>query len=553
MDGFPYWDMVAVFHRYFQGPVSTFFLFKDNEHLPFVAMPFFYVDMNLFEAKGYSLIILTLLLNLLIYLIFHRNIARADLASGRLTVALSALFFISLFWLFHWKNLTWPKQIHMYLSAFFVVFALHLVSRRETSLPGEITWLPIAMISALMTLASFSFAYGMIGWIVLLFFAGAMRWPLKYIALIAVFFILNSVVYAYFYNYAAMQNHGNPIDYLGSPHLIAEYIVYYFASPLLALLKPVLPEKIALGISLPVSAAGCGFAIWGLAKMAFRGRSGRTDSDVFAYLVILFALGAAGMTALSRLRFGVEQGLAVRYAIMQVLFWLAIMLLVFRKSDGGAREKRDLSVFVVLALSLLFIPSQGYFERQSAESARRQWDATLALVNHADDRKMIEANIFPRMELAEYVSKNLAARGWSVYSQPQPWWIGRDISGLFAVSDRTACQGFLGRVDDLGRLQNAYHVSGWAYDVSAETPPEWVIIADAGGRIVGLGRSGLVREDVPQAKPEIHSSRTGWRGYIPADSPLESLKAYAVLSDGGTICELNRTRRSMAPETNAKP
>ena len=49
-DSFPYWDMVAVFSRYFKGPMSTFFLFKDNEHLPFVAMPFFYVDMNLFEA-----------------------------------------------------------------------------------------------------------------------------------------------------------------------------------------------------------------------------------------------------------------------------------------------------------------------------------------------------------------------------------------------------------------------------------------------------------------------------------------------------------------------
>ncbi len=56
-DAFPYYDLILVDYRYFTPPMRDFWIFRDNEHLPLAAMPFFWADLRLFAGQGLFLVL----------------------------------------------------------------------------------------------------------------------------------------------------------------------------------------------------------------------------------------------------------------------------------------------------------------------------------------------------------------------------------------------------------------------------------------------------------------------------------------------------------------
>lgn len=79
-------------------------------------------------------------------------------------------------------------------------------------------------------------------------------------------------------------------------------------------------------------------------------------------------------------------------------------------------------------------------------------------------------------------------------------------------------------------------VTGWAWDPTIKAPPARVVLADASGRIAGGGETGRRRKDVPRAAPQIKSLTTGWNAWT--DRLTGRVDAYAILSDGATVCSI---------------
>jgi hypothetical protein len=537
---FPYWDMMAVHHIYFLAPLRDFFIFRDNEHLPIAAMSLFLADSEIFHAQGVSLIAGILVLNALLVALTADEYRRHAPRSTIDLMMVSAIFAANMFWLIHRENLIWPKQIHMYLSAATTLLAFRFLVSVEDHHADHVMYRRGKLFAAcvLMTIATFSFAYGAVAWLAAIMLAVARRWPAQLVGSLFAAFLVNMSVYAAFYNVATLEHHTNPFLALLRPLHVAEYLVHYLSAPITVLLQQAFAQRLAETLSLGVSALACILAVAGILYVGLVGKREANRLAQFSCLLLLFTIGAGMMTALSRLDFGADQSQASRYAIIQVLFWNGLILL-FAALYG--QWKRLQSIFLsanALFVCALLIPSQIHIARSSREQAEEHWTAVLAIINGVDDKQILTTKIFPAPDVIKSVTQGLAVRGWSIFAHPQPWWVGRPASALFREGKAERCRGYFDASSNLERLTDGAYVNGWAWDEKARSAPEWVVLLDDDSVVRSLGRSGLLRDDVAQALPETAGSRPGWRGYVASKAPISELHAYAVLSDGATICPL---------------
>lgn len=84
-------------------------------------------------------------------------------------------------------------------------------------------------------------------------------------------------------------------------------------------------------------------------------------------------------------------------------------------------------------------------------------------------------------------------------------------------------------------------VGGWGYDRAAGKRIERILIADESLRIVGAGESGLPRDDVTNALPEIKDPHTGWKGAATVDGG--DVLAFGLVDNGQALCPLGRVFR----------
>jgi hypothetical protein len=548
MYAFPVSDMVGQQFQYFHQPLTNFLLHHDNEHVLVAVMPLYLVDNLLFSARGIFLVALILAFNgLIAWLLIAElrccweQIDEAFVAASGLTIAL-------LFWLIHWENLIFPEQIHMYVSAVFVLLAGRYATRLDLQLRHQEASGPsaarAATIGLLLVVATFSFGYGAVGWVAVLIIALTGRWPWRSIAIVSAIFAVALVIYAGYYYYAALNYHSNPIRSLGKPIHIAIYVGYFLAAPIISPLRlfQSLGSIHAVAVGLVLGIAGFVFAIVILFNVLIRKRRRATRTDLFTAYLLIFSLGTALMAGLTRSRFGAEQALSSRYAIAQVLFWIGLGLATI----NGMRNRTGLRIFSIAYVGTLLIVGIGFSQFGFRAIVERQlqahWQAVLALVDGVDDTLQI-SYLSWRTNLVIDLVHDFSVRHWSVYADPQPYWLNRPAAEIFRRVSPERCLGFLDEVSDLGRLKAQSFVRGWAWDAEQGRPPQWVVLIDAEGIIRGLARTGWERPDVGAAFPAIPKmarSSPGWLGYVAAPPPLAGIEGYAVLNDNTAICPLHR-------------
>jgi hypothetical protein len=66
------------------------------------------------------------------------------------------------------------------------------------------------------------------------------------------------------------------------------------------------------------------------------------------------------------------------------------------------------------------------------------------------------------------------------------------------------------------RYQGARRAVGWAWSRTASQAVAHLAVAGADGRMVGFGEGGIDRPDVPAARPEVRSPKSGWSLVGPA-------------------------------------
>lgn len=520
---FPLWDTATVVDAYFRLPWPEFLFFRgDNEHLPWLAMPFYAADISLFGAHGLFLIAVLLVLNAALAITLVA-LARPwlNLRAQRLlaAAALLALFF----WLFHAENLVWPKQIHMYLSLLAFLLAVRgLVALDGRLGRGQGGWIHLSWVVLALVAASFSFAYGMIGWLAALFFALARRWPYRLLLSLAGAFALTLALYAALYAPNPLPGHTRPTDALSDPLGMLWYCLHYLGSPLRRLFFN--------GRELGLLGAVAGMALALVASMrALRG--GRPALEVAWLSIMLFCLGAAAITSLSRLSFGAQQAETLRYGVVQVLFWAAFALWLLPWLRDRLTGRPLLLVWLLPVILALMLPFHLRMFGRLDRDQGRDWQAVLALLNGADGDPVVAERLHPSPALARRMADELSRRRLSLFAGPQPFWLDRKLAEIFTMGPAARCVAGPVWLHRRPGLNGRAYVTGSAWDAGAGRPAPWVVLANGDGRVVGLGRT---------LYPQGGTGRDGWQAYTllaDGDDGAE-LRAYAVLADGRSLCPL---------------
>jgi hypothetical protein len=89
--------------------------------------------------------------------------------------------------------------------------------------------------------------------------------------------------------------------------------------------------------------------------------------------------------------------------------------------------------------------------------------------------------------------------------------MGRDLGEFF--EGRFAGVGNTDGTLEYPTVRPGHIVYGWGYDYETESPMRRIVLVDDGNTIVGIGRSGEVRDDVVDARDDVRSRNTGWTAF----------------------------------------
>ena len=114
-------------------------------------------------------------------------------------------------------------------------------------------------------------------------------------------------------------------------------------------------------------------------------------------------------------------------------------------------------------------------------------------------------------------------------------------AGLIGKSLATTYPGKLGtcvgNTDSItARTKAGTEIVGWGWDSAAAAVVPQIVLVDAAGTMIGAGETGLPRDDVTKAMPQVTSKTPGWSAFTPKETG--EIKAYGLIKNGKGICVL---------------
>ena len=131
------------------------------------------------------------------------------------------------------------------------------------------------------------------------------------------------------------------------------------------------------------------------------------------------------------------------------------------------------------------------------------------------------------------IVRELVIRGSARYSELQ-----RGLPGI--PTNLLAERVSRGAFDSLtpAHKGKAWRAIGWGWDLKGRRAPADVVLVDDTGRVLGIGLSGLPRDDVKHAVRQVTSRTAGWIASINRGAG-QAVIAYGVTAQG-PACELGR-------------
>ncbi len=256
-----------------------------------------------------------------------------------------------------WENWLWGWQLQIVMNVLCVVIMVALLVRADMQVRH------FAGAMAMATLATLSFATGLLAWAVGVVGLWLRRDPLRNRQLAIWSCALRVVAALYFVDFAP----GSRPSTLSMPPLTADR--FYDLS--LYLLK-------YLGAAIsgtPTTAAMLGFvAIIGFTALAWQEfrRDGDDNGDPAPLLLGLYTVAAGLMTGLGRVGLGTDQAMSSRYVTISTLLWVALAILLARGWSDTPRGRASVAGvlrFTGLVVLGLAIGRSSY----RAEHAFEQW------------------------------------------------------------------------------------------------------------------------------------------------------------------------------------
>ena len=525
-DVFPFYDMILVDYRYFAASAHDFWIFRDNEHLPLFAMPLFWADLRLFGGQGLFLVLCNMVLAAGIGLGTTAAIHRAARLRPALAAATSALIVLLMLWFGNRANLTWPKQVHMYLSLFALTMAFRRAAPARPIAAGD-----ALTISAWLLVATFSFGYGVIGFACMGLLAIQRRWNWTSGSILAATLLVCLAIYDALSFGVGYLNEGVPLLH-GGLLRGADYALTFIAFPVIAVSRSFVPESEAEAIGRLAASAGTAFLVWRIARGFFR----RPDEiESWWLLLSTFTMCNAAETAFARAaRFGVSGGLEYRYVVGELPFWIALVLLAFRCLTRSSWQSLVVAGTAALVAEFGLLHSQHYeFGIQRNITAIR-WQAAMSALDGVVDKNFLTSLIWPTTDQVVVTTEGLRRHHLSVFAWPEQSWLGENV-GQFRHADKV-CEGALERVTRVDGTAGLL-VEGWVLDKHVTQGSGWIVLADKSGTIVALAHDGMPRVDLLISRRDGRLRNAGWLGYVVADRPPDGLVAYLMLS-GDRTCRL---------------
>jgi hypothetical protein len=542
----PYWDQWDELILSPKQVFSPWLYSQHNEHRILFPRLLFAIDTFAFAETNKFDFFCNLALPLaLAGLIVH--VARRNVSGGLIeTLWIAGILLTVLFSSMQYENFVWGFQVQFFgvqLAAVASIACLAL---------GRGDWASLAAAIAFSAIAVYTLASGIIVpflAIPVALWAGRSKAQIAVLGLAAV-----ALLASYLHGYVPPSEHSNPLRTLLRPELPV-YAAVELGNPFGQLLRGVHAAHYLYW--------DCAFGALGLALFAIttlvhlhRGRSIGRPELVFLGTAAL-TVGVAFLTALGRLKFGLNQALSSRYATPMLLFWLSLAMLAIievqrRRSDlqvhvtglglpifrsWQARRLYGRLQLMAMGLSLPGLLALAYaqpkFVKAGLAIGAPRREAVAALLANVDDAEAL-AHVYPHLGALRLMAAQLRAQHLSIFADDWSRWLGTPLADHVQLAQLGQCQGAIDQVTRLplaGRAQ--WRAGGWAWDKARRSAPDRIVIDDGAGRVVGYALSGF-----PPLEPG-HDKHSGWRGDFTAPQ-TGSVTAYALLDRDRVACPLAR-------------
>lgn len=375
------WELVPQLDRLYLGTLSIHDLWaQHNEHRPLfprlIMLTLAWISHWNTAYELASSIAIAAATLALIALHLHRS-RRSDTGYGALWVL--PIVSVIVFSASQWENWLWGWQLQIFLSVLAVVTGLLLISNQQRS------WTTFAGSLAMGIVATYSFASGLLYWVVGLLAVGLGTRPRG--RRLAIWMAVSALVMtSYFHGFRSSPDHPSMLQNFQSLDGFTNYVTYaitYLGAPLSR--QDQRAAEMA-GLS--------GLVAFGILTAALR-RHPRVWPHLVPYVLMgLYAIAGAAVTALGRAGFGVNHALSSRYTTVSSLLWLAIVVLLgWVATQRPSHEKRQglgrgpLLAYLTIAI-IAVVTVRGSHEDAVAFARwhRRLEPARRALMVCCDDR-----------------------------------------------------------------------------------------------------------------------------------------------------------------------
>lgn len=503
------------------------FMFSQrNEHRIFFPRLVFIADWKWFQGRD-ILNLVAIALTQLTGAAFFVRCARAGRvgAVGLLGLAAAVTLLVSLM---QWETFFWGfclQNAGVYASAAWALYAFC----RASSDPHPVRWGWIAAAVALLAVATFNMANGVLAGLAMLLVAAVTRRGGVAAAAAAVATAILLVLYLH--GYEATARHAPPSIILHNPGPFIAFVGAFLGNIWWPAGK--MPQATLVGL------VGCAATLAMLLVLA-RDRSRDPARAALAGVALFVGLSAA-MTGLGRLHMGIEMTHSSRYMTATAYFWAAQAVFWTLTAERGAGRIATAALgaaAVVALLRLLTLQSVGYDELLAKHGDFAL--ASSAILGEAKDTyAMASVEIFADPKMVRDDLPFLRSRRMSLFAEPPAATVGAVFSRPIAATG--SCRGAFDGLAPAPAPPGApavWHAAGWGWDVKAHRSLSRVVMVDGAGRVLGIGVSGVRRPDVAKAVREVRRPNPGWIASMNTRADREVI-AYGITS-AGSACELGR-------------
>lgn len=528
----PHWDfwdwLKMYYHRGFWKTATA----QYNEHRQFFPCFIFALDQIINSGRNYFLISALILTQIATFILLL--VPAMKFLPKVIIIITLGFFLLCATWFQQGDNIFWPISFHTLFCNFSILLSLLFWSKLldEFNLTGQLSYKRLTAVLCWAFIATFSFAHGIILWP---FFIIISLVKLNWRATLSIIVGFICTLLLYFYDYKAPPSHSQPLESLAEPLTLLKYMAVYL-SRLFLRSEPTLNELTQSDLTLCYIIASVALLAALVFALRYIFRKNNKSFEHFYCGVLFVVIGAAFITAMGRMSFGLLQATATRYVTIQLIFWNSLFLIslcsffAYRKKASWADWLIIMLIFLVFILN--YFPNHQQTRNYYAQRAAIQEQTMRAALIKIFDRDRWKSNVHPAFQQSKSLMLSLVEKELTVLSLYNSEIVGEKISDFKIEHDQCAST-VLGKKFRLPLSSNTMVATGRLKFGFDKERAIILVVDHLSGTVVGWGNTGasygLKRDGLKH--------RNEWVTYF---KPISSgnLEYYLVL-DRQQVCEIN--------------